>query len=69
MNVKEYLSQFEDDQEVMIRDGFNGGGHLRVINSHCESILDKDDEDLFDEEGEMIQSKGMKVVELAFGNY
>jgi hypothetical protein len=72
MNVAEmmdYLSKFDPKQEVMIRDGFNGGGNLRVINSKCESTLGIDDEDLYDEEGEMLESKGLKVVELGFGFY
>lgn len=72
MNVEEmieYLSKFDPKQEVMIRDGFNGGGNLRVINSKCESTLGEDDENLYDEEGEMLESKGFKVVELGFGFY
>ena len=72
MNKKElveYLSQFDDNQEVMIRDGFNGGGNLRVINSKCETTLKEDDEELFDKNGEWVDSKGNKVTELGFGNY
>ncbi len=63
--LKEYLSKFEDNQEVMIRDGFNGGGDLRVINCKTESVMDFDDEGVYDNK----ELLGTKVVELGFGNY
>lgn len=63
--LKDYLNKFDDNQEVMIRDGFNGGGNLRIINCKTESSMDFEDEGVFDNK-ELI---GTKVVELGFGNY
>ena len=63
--LKDYLNKYKDNQEVMIRDGFNGGGNLRVINSKSESRLDFDDEGVYDDKGLL----GTKVVELGFGSY
>jgi len=68
MTVKEliiYLSDFDENQEVMIRDGFNGGGDLRTINCKTESTMNFEDEGVYDDK----ELLGTKVVELGFGNY
>lgn len=69
MSVKElidHLSQFDENLEVMILDGFNGGGNKRSINySPDEPITVAENEKGHDCEGKT----GKKVVILGYGCY
>jgi len=71
MNKKqliEHLSRFDDNVEIMILDGFNGGGNKRDINftpSNLRTISKKDAEDSADCEGRV----GENVLILGYGCY
>ena len=61
----ERLQKFPQEDEVMILDGFNGGGLLRDINLGpvVKEISDKDE----DSDGE--GRKGERVVAMGYGCY
>lgn len=71
MNAKqliEHLSQFDENTEVMVLDGFNGGGNKRDINltpSNLRNISEDDAEECGDCEGRV----GEKVIILGYGCY
>jgi len=71
MDVKqliEHLSKFDKKTEVMILDGFNGGGNKRDINltpTNLRTITKEDAEQCGDCEGRV----GDKVIVIGYGCY
>ena len=61
------LSEFRPDMEVMILDGFNGGGHPREINlgPTTRVITPVDDDQCADCEGRT----GEFVITMGYGSY
>lgn len=71
MNVDQlikHLSRFNKNTEVMILDGFNGGGNKRNINLTPPDleIISKDDEET---SGDCADRVGEKVIILGYGCY
>ena len=71
MNVKEliaHLNNFSETTEVMILDGFNGGGNKRDINLTPTNLrtISKEDEN---ECGDCETRAGEKVIILGYGCY
>jgi hypothetical protein len=66
--LKELLSKYDDDTEVMILDGFNGGGNPRSINSGPREykITQEDIDEMGDCEHKEV---GETVVLLGYGSY
>ena len=70
MKVKDLikrLGKFDPNMEIMMLDGYNGGGYLRHINFGpiIQAIGKKDSEDNDDCEGR----EGEKIVSLGYGCY
>ena len=70
MTVKQLidrLSKYPIDSEIMVLDGFNGGGELREINlgPFHQTITKKNADDGADCEGKV----GKKVVVIGYGCY
>ena len=65
--LREQLAEFPDDMEIMILDGFNGGGVPREINIHpwYHTITDDDAADTADCEDIV----GENVVVMGYGSY
>ncbi|MBW4460545.1 MAG: hypothetical protein KME47_09930 [Nodosilinea sp. WJT8-NPBG4] len=63
----ERLNKIDGDFEVMILDGFNGGGYLRDINlGPCLTSIDSDNvENCADCEGRLAEI----VIEMGYGCY
>lgn len=60
------FSELSPDQEVMILDGFNGGGFPRDINVFGErTISENDSDETYDCEGKV----GKTVLLLGYGSY
>jgi hypothetical protein len=66
--LKELLSKYDDDVEVMILDGFNGGGNPRAINSGPREykITQSDIDEMGDCEHKEV---GEQVILLGYGSY
>jgi hypothetical protein len=66
--LREQLSEFPDDMEIMILDGFNGGGGVLLeinIRLWTRTITDEDVADTADCEGRV----GEAVVVIGYGSY
>ena len=65
--LREQLAEFPDDMEIMILDGFNGGGVPREINIHpwAHTITDDDAANTFDCE----ERAGENVIVIGYGSY
>lgn len=63
--LKDKLSKFDDSLEVMVLDGFNGGGDPRNISISSEPIEITSEYKGHDCEGKI----GDMVVILSYGNY
>jgi hypothetical protein len=71
MNVDQiirHLSQFDGKTEVMILDGFNGGGNKRDINLRPSDLLTITKEDS-ERSGDCEGRVGEQVVVLGYGCY
>jgi hypothetical protein len=66
--LKEILSKYDDNMEVMILDGFNGGGYPRSINNMPRQyeIKQKDIDEMGDCEHKEV---GEKIVLMGYGFY
>jgi hypothetical protein len=65
--LREQLAEFPDDMEIMILDGFNGGGVPREINIRpwTQVITEQEAADTDDCEGRV----GETVVAMGYGSY
>lgn len=63
----EKLKKYPDDTEVMVLDGFNGGGYPRILNigPYLDIITQKDEEECADCEGKV----GQKYLRIGYGGY
>lgn len=66
--LRKRLETFPDDMEVMILDGFNGGGYPRTINfgpNNYRTITESDANECGDCEGRV----GERIVLMGYGFY
>jgi hypothetical protein len=66
--LKEILNKYDDNLEVMVLDGFNGGGSPRAINSgpRIYKITQNDIDELGDCE---FHNVGDEIILMGYGSY